>query len=123
MARTPPPPAQQCLIDRLREFLVAQPVTREVSMFGGRCFLVTEKILVSAGRDGGILVRVDPVRHDELICRPGAAQAEMGRGRSMGRGWIAVDASAIATDRQLRTWLDAAVEYNLTVTGGERVSD
>lgn len=52
MARTPrtPPPAQQQLIDRLRELLVDEPVTREVSMFGGHCVMVSEKIAVSAGR-------------------------------------------------------------------------
>ena len=46
MARTPPTAHQQ-LIERLRELLVEEPVTREVSMFGGRCFMVSAKI---AGR-------------------------------------------------------------------------
>lgn len=118
MARTPPPPAHQHLVDRLRELLADEPVTREVSMFGGRCFMVSEKILVSAGRDGGILLRVDASRHDELVGRPGAAQAEMGEGRDMGPGWISVDGSAIDTDDQLRVWLDAALEFNRAVTGG-----
>lgn len=53
MPRTPPP-AQQELLDRLRELLAGRPVTREVSMFGGRCVLVSGKIAVSAGRDGSL---------------------------------------------------------------------
>ncbi|AWH95487.1 TfoX/Sxy family protein [Dietzia psychralcaliphila] len=119
MARTPPPPAQQRLIDRLRALLADEPVTREVSMFGGRCVMVSEKILVSAGRDGRLLVRVDSDRHDELVGKPGAAQAEMGAGRDMGPGWISVTASAIGTDEELWEWLRPALDYNRSVTGGE----
>ncbi|MBB1030455.1 TfoX/Sxy family protein [Dietzia sp. SLG310A2-38A2] len=117
MARTPPPPAQQRLIDRLRDLLADEPVTREISMFGGRCLMVSGKMLVSAGRDGRMLVRVDADRHDELIARPGAAQAEMGAGRDMGPGWISVSASVIATDAELREWLQPALDYNRSVTG------
>ncbi|MCT1638908.1 TfoX/Sxy family protein [Dietzia cinnamea] len=118
MPRTPVPAAQQELIDRLREHLADAPVSREVSMFGGRCFMVSGKIVVSAGRDGGLLVRVDPDRHAELLSRPGAAQAEMGAGRDMGPGWITVAADAIADDEALSTWLTAALRYNRAVTGG-----
>ncbi|MFS4489436.1 TfoX/Sxy family protein [Dietzia kunjamensis] len=120
MARTPrtPPPAQQQLIDRLRELLVDEPVTREVSMFGGHCVMVSEKIAVSAGRDGSLLVRVSPDRHDELMALPGAIRAEMGAGRDMRPGWITVEPSSIATDDQVAGWLAPAPEYNRSVTGG-----
>lgn len=39
---------------------------------------------VSALKGGGLLVRVDAGRNDELLSRPGAAQAEMGTARTMG---------------------------------------
>lgn len=117
MARTPPPPAQQQLIDRLREHLADEPVTRELSMFGGRCFMVAGKILVSADKDGGMLLRVAADDDDELLSRPGAARAEMGPGRDMGPGWITVAASAVQTDEGLASWLEPALEYNRAVTG------
>lgn len=110
-------PAQGALIERLRVLLADEPVRREVSMFGGRSFMVNEKMIVSALKGGGLLVRVDADRHHELLSRPGAAQAEMGAGRDMGLGWIEVDAAALDSDEQLGSWVELAMEYNRTVTG------
>lgn len=113
-------PAQTALVERLRTLLAGEPVVREVSMFGGRSFMVNEKMIVSASRDGGLLVRVAAGRHDELLARPGAAQAEMGAGRDMGPGWIDVDADAIAGDEQLADWIAIAMEHNRATTGTAR---
>lgn len=85
---------------------------REVSMFGGRSFMVNEKMAVSALKSGGLLVRVDAARHDDLVGRPGAAQAEMGAGRDMGPGWIEVAAEGIRNDDDLTFWVEVAMDYN-----------
>lgn len=87
----------------------AEPV-REVAMFGGRSFMVSERLAVSALADGDLLVRVRPDDDARLVEAPGARRAEMGAGRSMGEGWIQVSASALATD--LDTWLAAALAQN-----------
>lgn len=107
---------QTDLIERLRAQFAEEPSTREVSMFGGRSFMVNDKMVVSAFKRGDLLVRVDAERHDALTRQPGATQAEMGAGRSMGPGWIAVSAAAIAGDDGLSFWLDAAMDYNRVVT-------
>lgn len=101
------------LTERLRARLSG---AREVSMFGGRSFMVNGKIVASALRDGDLLVRVDAARHDELVTLPGASQAQMGAERDMGAGWIAIDASSLATSDQLSFWIDIALEYNRTIT-------
>ncbi|WP_150459928.1 TfoX/Sxy family protein [Nesterenkonia ebinurensis] len=111
-------PGQIALIERLRSLLADEPVVREVSMFGGRSVMVNEKMIVSALKDGGLLVRVDAEQHDELLGRPGAVQAEMGPGRDMGPGWIEVEAKAISDDEHLSSWVGIAMEYNRSVTGG-----
>lgn len=111
-------PEQVDLIERLRALLADEPVVREVSMFGGRSFMVNEKMIVSALKDGGLLVRVDADRHQQLLGRPGAIQAEMGAGRDMGPGWIEVEADAIRDDEPLSEWLGIAMDYNRAVTGG-----
>lgn len=108
---------QTDLIERLRSLLGKEPSTREVAMFGGRSFMVNGKMVVSALKDGDLLVRIDAERHDALTRQPGATQAEMGAGRSMGPGWVAVSAAAIAGDDGLSFWLDAALDYNRVVTG------
>jgi len=102
------------LADRIRIALAAEPTTREVSMFGGLSFMVNDKMVVAAGRDGDLLVRVDPERNRELVELPGAGPAEMGVGRAMGPSWISVANDAIAADRQLSFWIDVALEYNAT---------
>lgn len=73
-------------------------------MFGGLAFMVADKLVVSVGREA-LLVRVDHERHAELVTRPGAHEAEMGAGRSMGTGWLEVAESALADDADLRFWL------------------
>ncbi|EKU46275.1 TfoX/Sxy family protein [Brevibacterium casei] len=110
-------PEQGALVDRLRALLADEPAVREVAMFGGRSFMVSEKIAVSALKSGSLLVRIDADRHDELVGRPGARQAEMGAGRTMGPGWIDVAATAIGDDAGLSAWVDAALEHNRAVTG------
>lgn len=112
--------AQALLIARLRALLTDEPVTREVSMFGGRSFMVNEKMIVSALKDGDLLVRVAADRHEALLGQPGAVQAEMGAGRDMGPGWIEVAAPSISEDEALAFWVRTALEYNRTVTGGPR---
>ncbi|WP_417555827.1 TfoX/Sxy family protein [Microbacterium sp.] len=109
-------PSQEQLAERIRALIAEQPVQREVSMFGGRCFMVNDKMIVGAQKHGDLLVRVAAERHDELVQRPGAAQAVMGPGREMGPGWITVDAGEL-DDEQLAGWIAVALEYNAQVTG------
>lgn len=111
-------PAQNDLVERIRDFLINESVVREVSMFGGRSFMVNEKMIVSAQKDGGLLVRVSADQHQELLGQPGVAQAEMGPGRDMGPGWIEVAADAVSDQDGLSFWLGVALAYNQIVTGG-----
>lgn len=111
-------PEQTALIERIRTMIADQPGVREVSMFGGRSVMVNEKIIVSALKDGGLLVRVDADQHDELVERPGAVQAEMGLGRDMGPGWIEVASDAVHDDNQLSFWIDVSMDYNRVAIGG-----
>ena len=74
-------------------------------------------MLVSVGRDGDLLLRVDPERSVELLAVPGARQAEMGAGRGMGPGWITVAEAAVTTNNALKFWIAVATEHNVTVTG------
>lgn len=108
---------QSELIERLRALLADEPSTREVSMFGGRSFMLNDKLVASAVKGGDLLVRVCAERHDELLARPGATQAEMGAGRTMGAGWISVSAQSIDTDEALSSWLGVALDHNRAKAG------
>jgi hypothetical protein len=63
---------------------------------------------VSASGQGGLLLRVDPDRTEELLAAPEAETFEM-RGRPM-RGWLRVDVSDL-DDVALARWVDAGVAY------------
>lgn len=104
--------AQLDLVERLRALLVNEPTVREVSMFGGRSFMVDERLLASAQQHGGLLVRIDAARSAELLGKPGASRAVMGAGRTMGLGWIDVDASVIGDDDHLAWWIGIALDCN-----------
>nr|WP_284711077.1 TfoX/Sxy family protein [Brevibacterium sp. XM4083] len=110
-------PEQTRLVDRVRTALAGEAVVREVSMFGGRSFMVYEKLAVCALKTGALLARVDADRHAELLDRPGAAQAEMGAGRTMGPGWIEVAATALEREADLTRWVGLALEHNRAVSG------
>lgn len=102
---------------RVRTALADDPSTREVPMFGGLSFMVDEKMLVSVGRDGTLLVRIDPDRHRALLEVPGTRPAEMGTGRPMGPSWIRVDPDALGTDDAVRRWITVAREHRAASTG------
>ena len=96
--------------DRIRALLTIPYL--EKAMFGGRSFMVDDKMLLNVRGGGELLVRVDPERSDQLVAEYGAAVAEMGAGRSMGPSWLTVPAEGFATDEQLRFWLDEALAFN-----------
>ncbi len=107
------------LADRVRSVLATQPTVREVKMFGGLSFMVNEAMVVNVGSAGDLLVRVDPQRHEEHLRVEGASSAEMGAGRTMGRGWLVVDADAVGADEDLAFWIRVALDFN-TRTASDR---
>ena len=108
------------LVARLRGLLADEPAVREVSMFGGRAFMVNEKMAVHASKDGDLLVRVDVADDAKFSEVPGASPAEISPGRAMGAGWIRASAASVADDEQLRFWLHAALAYTRALTGKRR---
>jgi len=92
------------LAQRIREALASHPDVREKRMFGGMAFMVDGGLAVSAGRDGDLLVRVDPAQYQELLAA-GGQPAYMGERRPMGRGWMKVPMDTIAEDEALAWWI------------------
>ncbi|MER2135299.1 MAG: TfoX/Sxy family protein [Arthrobacter sp.] len=97
-------PARDALAQRIRQNLSSQPDVREKYMFGGVAFMVDGRLAVSAGRDGNLLVCVDPADYRELLAA-GGQPAYMGVGRPMGEGWMNVPMDIIADDEALDWWI------------------
>lgn len=90
------------LADRLRAILSAEEVT-EKRMFGGLAFLLGTRLAVSASGSGGLLVRVDPDRMEELLADPRTSRFSM-HGREM-TGWLRVELDADAPEEELGRWV------------------
>lgn len=101
------------LANRLRELLASEDAVTEKKMFGGLAFLLRGNMSVSASRNGGLLVRIDPADTDAAVARPHVARMEMG-GRTMD-GWITVAPEGLRTKRDLATWVKRSVAFVRTL--------
>ncbi|MEV5974085.1 TfoX/Sxy family protein [Streptomyces sp. NPDC051921] len=91
------------LAERIRVHLSGDPACTEQRMFGGIAFLCAGNMAVGVtGED--LMVRVGPDATEDALARPGARLFDM-TGRPM-RGWVVVDAAAVAEDAALADWID-----------------
>lgn len=97
------------LADRIRSAMQDQDGVTEIRMFGGLAFLVNGNMAVSASGQGGLLLRVHPGETDSFVREAGVTRFEM-RGRAMD-GWIRIDPSVVASDRELTRWVRVGVAY------------
>jgi hypothetical protein len=95
--------------DRIRWLIGHDPALTERKMFGGLAFLIRGHLAISASREGGVLVHVDPARADELVGTTAATVAEM-RGQRM-PGWLRVGSADLAGDDELAGWVQLGTEY------------
>jgi len=101
-------PIQLLLCGQIRAALKGRGTMREVQMFGGLSFLIDEKMIVAAQKNGDLLVRIDPKKSSDLLCRPDTRQGEMGKGRLMGPSWLVAEGPLNAAE--VRFWTDVAME-------------
>jgi TfoX/Sxy family transcriptional regulator of competence genes len=91
------------LADRLRAALSTEPDVSEKTMFGGLAFLVDGALAVAASGQGGLMVRCDPARADELTAAEGVQRMVM-RGRELD-GWLRVAAEVVDDEDALQRWV------------------
>ena len=87
------------LVDRVRTALAGVRDVKEKKMFGSVGFMVRGNLCLTA-RPTRIMCRIDPATHDAAIKRKGCSTVIM-KGRPY-RGYVYVDAAALATDKALR---------------------
>jgi TfoX/Sxy family transcriptional regulator of competence genes len=97
------------LAERIRALLAKERGLSEKKMFGGLAFLIGGNMAIAASGQGGILVRVDPERSDQLVSSTKASVAVM-RGRLM-PGWLRVKGADVRTKPQLAKWVTLSTSY------------
>jgi TfoX/Sxy family transcriptional regulator of competence genes len=95
--------------DRLRNLLDGDPRITEKKMFGGITFLMNGHMLISAKKNGQVMVHVGKADNEEALSRPGASQ--MVHGDRIMRGFIWVDADETEDDAVLADWIALAERY------------
>ncbi|HEY2224504.1 TfoX/Sxy family protein [Actinomycetospora sp.] len=100
------------LAERVRAALNGQEGLTEKRMFGGLAFLLDGHMAVASSSQGGIMVRVDPAREDQLLAGLGVEPMIM-RGRPM-TGWLRVAREQL-DDAALRGWVGEGVAYVRTL--------
>jgi TfoX/Sxy family transcriptional regulator of competence genes len=105
------------LTRRVRDLLTEVPKVAEKKMFRGITFMVDGKMCVSVG-DDRIMCRIDPELHAEAARKPGCRTVEMG-GRPY-LGFVYVDEKHVATKRELKRWIDLALEFNPRATSSRK---
>jgi TfoX-like protein len=93
--------------------LHALAATPPQSTPAGLAFLLNGNMSVSASRNGGLLVRIDPADTDASLARPHVALMEMG-GRTM-EGWITVAPEGLKTKRELAAWVKRSLAFVKTL--------
>ena len=101
------------LAERLRELLAGEDGITERRMFGGLAFLVHGNMSVSASRNGGLLVRIEPA--DTAACLAGPHVTLMRMGDRTMDGWITVEPEGLRTRRQLSGWVQRSLRFAKTL--------
>jgi TfoX/Sxy family transcriptional regulator of competence genes len=97
------------LTNKIREELADVSHVEEKKMFSGIAFMVNDKLCIAV-RNDNIMIRIDPVLHDELVEKNGCSSMIM-RGKELD-GYVVVDESVLNTKKRLQFWVKLALDYN-----------
>jgi TfoX/Sxy family transcriptional regulator of competence genes len=98
----------EAVADRVRKAVAAHDGLSERKMFGGLCLMLGGNMFAGIIGDE-LMLRVGAERFEELLAKPGARPMDF-TGRPM-NGYLYISPHAIATDKDLSTWLDTALGF------------
>lgn len=99
----------EALADRVRERLSHVDEVQEKAMMGGLTFMVRDKMCVGIIKDE-LMCRIDPELHLMAVERPGCRTMDFTK-RPM-KGYIMIDESGMATEKDLDYWINLALDFN-----------
>ena len=95
------------LADRVRTHL-HHPDLSEKKMFGGLCFLISGNMCCGIVKEE-IMLRVGPDKYEGLLAKDHAREMDF-TGRSL-KGMLYIDVDGIAQDKDLKFWLNQALDF------------
>jgi TfoX/Sxy family transcriptional regulator of competence genes len=95
---------------RIADVLQAEGITAEPKkMFGGVAFMINGNMSVGISNKGDFMARVDPTRHEELVCLPGVRSMDM-TGKII-KGFLFIDPTHVEDHEALREWIHISLDY------------
>ncbi len=102
----------EALADRIGIILKDQPNVVGKKMFGGIAFMVSGNMCCGVVKDS-LMLRVGAENYESLLSRPHAREMDF-TGKSM-KGMIYVDPEGLKSEEELKTWVDRALEFVLSL--------
>jgi TfoX/Sxy family transcriptional regulator of competence genes len=102
-------PYDETLAARIRQALARRKNVEEKKMFSGIGFLLNGNLLVGV-RNDSLLVRLGPEQGDAALKQTHVSEFKM-TGRGTMKGWVVVAREGVHDDKDLRGWLQRAVEF------------
>ncbi len=102
----------EALADRIGVILKDQPNVVGKKMFGGIAFMVSGNMCCGVVKDT-LMLRVGAENYESLLSLPHAREMDF-TGKSM-KGMIYVDPEGLKTEEELKTWVEQALEFVLTL--------
>jgi TfoX/Sxy family transcriptional regulator of competence genes len=101
------------LVERIREALRGESDVREISMFGGRCFMLNGKLFACAAKEE-YLFRVGRKHLDEAFAKPGS-RPMVNNGR-ISKGFLFVNKDFVGTKEEFEHWINLCLDFNQSLT-------
>jgi TfoX/Sxy family transcriptional regulator of competence genes len=98
----------EALAERIRKQLARRANLEEKKMFGGIGFLLKGNLLVGVWKES-LIVRLSPEESQEALKEAHVREFDI-TGRPM-KGWVLVAPEGVATDEQLKDWIQRAVKF------------
>ncbi len=105
-------PYDEALADRIGVILKDQPNVVGKKMFGGIAFMVSGNMCCGVVKDT-LMLRVGAENYESLLSLPHAREMDF-TGKSL-KGMIYVDPEGLKTEEELKTWVERALEFVLSL--------
>jgi len=102
----------EAVAGRVRKALTESPDVVEKRMFGGIAFMVRGNMCCGVIGDR-LMLRVGPKGYESVLSRPHVSAMDF-TGRPM-KGMVYVEPAGFASPRDLKTWIERAMEFVLSL--------
>jgi TfoX/Sxy family transcriptional regulator of competence genes len=109
-----PMPYDELLATRLHAAIGPLPDLKEKKMFGGVCVLVNGNMALGVFKDD-LIVRVGTENFQQALSRPHTKLFDI-TGKAL-RGWVMVEPQGVATEAELKAWVDQGLAFALSLPG------